>query len=197
MLEAPMSLDHAILGFLHYKPLSGYDLKSVFDASVRHFWAADQSQIYRTLSRLADRGWTEIEIIEQDDRPDRKVYHITDQGREELTKWLKSSLQHKPEHIAELVQVFFAGHLDEADAVGMFRKLAERTRRALDELRRVPEESKESTDYASSRDKFFWMLTLDYGIRITEANLSWLENAIARLEQGEHTRGERNEHSGF
>ena len=45
-----MSLDHAILGFLNYKPLSGYDLKKVFDSSVRHFWYADQSQIYRTLS---------------------------------------------------------------------------------------------------------------------------------------------------
>ncbi|MGD0004493.1 MAG: PadR family transcriptional regulator, partial [Anaerolineaceae bacterium] len=40
-----MSLDYAILGFLSYKPFSGYDLKKVFDNSVRHFWYADQSQI--------------------------------------------------------------------------------------------------------------------------------------------------------
>jgi len=40
-----MSLQHAILGFLNYKSLTGYDLKKIFDTSVRHFWAADQSQI--------------------------------------------------------------------------------------------------------------------------------------------------------
>ena len=56
-----MSLEHAILGFLNYKPLSGYDLKKIFDTSVRHFWAADQSQIYRTLNRLTERGWAEME----------------------------------------------------------------------------------------------------------------------------------------
>ena len=76
------SLEYAILGFLNYKPLSGYDLKKVFDTTVQHFWSADQSQIYRTLSRLTEQGWIQQEVIEQNDRPDRKVYHITDAGRE-------------------------------------------------------------------------------------------------------------------
>jgi PadR family transcriptional regulator AphA len=33
-----MSLEYAILGFLNYHPYTGYDLKKVFDKSVRHFW---------------------------------------------------------------------------------------------------------------------------------------------------------------
>jgi PadR family transcriptional regulator AphA len=32
-----MSLKHAILGFINYRPLSGYDLKKIFDGSVRYF----------------------------------------------------------------------------------------------------------------------------------------------------------------
>ena len=83
-----MSLDYAILGFLNYQPCSGYDLKKLFDTSVRHFWQADQSQIYRTLARLLEQGLAEQEIIEQDDRPDRKVYHITGPGRQALRNWL-------------------------------------------------------------------------------------------------------------
>jgi len=75
-----MSLEFAILGFLHYHPYSGYDLKKAFDASVRHFWPADQSQIYRTLGRLTEQGLAEMEVIEQTERPDRKVYHITQAG---------------------------------------------------------------------------------------------------------------------
>ena len=67
-----MSLEHAILGFLNYRAFSGYDLKKAFDTSVNHFWPADQSQIYRTLARLAERGWAEMEIVPQEDRPDRK-----------------------------------------------------------------------------------------------------------------------------
>ncbi len=50
-----MSLEYAILGFLNYHPYTGYDLKKIFDTSIRHFWPADQSQIYRTLARLTER----------------------------------------------------------------------------------------------------------------------------------------------
>ena len=39
-----MSLEYAILGFLNYRPLSGYDLKKVFDNSVRHFWPIHSSK---------------------------------------------------------------------------------------------------------------------------------------------------------
>ena len=69
-----MSLEFAILGFLNYHPYTGYDLKKIFDTSIRHFWPADQSQIYRTLARLTENGWAEMEKVPQDDRPDRKVY---------------------------------------------------------------------------------------------------------------------------
>ena len=80
-----MSLEHAILGFLNSRPMTGYELKKIFDTSVRHFWPADQSQIYRTLSRLSERGWAEMEIIKQSERPDRKVYRLTPRGRRSCT----------------------------------------------------------------------------------------------------------------
>jgi len=190
-----MSLDHAILGFLQYKPLSGYDLKTVFDMSVRHFWPADQSQIYRTLSRLAENGWTEIEVVEQDDRPDRKVYHITGEGREELLRWLASPLPSKSERIAQLIQVFFAGNLTDEEALAMFGRLAEHCRNVLAELYKVPEQAKSCEAPPTPRDGFFWMLTLEYGIRSTEMCLEWLEDVIARIERGDHLKGTCNENT--
>ncbi|MBK7448579.1 MAG: PadR family transcriptional regulator [Anaerolineales bacterium] len=54
-----MSLKHAILGFLSFKPFSGYELKKAFDSSVQHFWPANQSQIYRTLAELEGGGFVE------------------------------------------------------------------------------------------------------------------------------------------
>lgn len=78
-----MSLEFAILGFLNYHPYTGYDLKKIFNSSVRHFWSADQSQIYRTLANLTKRSLINMEKVLQDDR---KVYHITETGRNEVTK---------------------------------------------------------------------------------------------------------------
>jgi len=183
-----MSLDHAILGFLNYEPMSGYDLKAVFDASVKHFWSAEQSQIYRTLSRLAEQDFAEVEIVRQEDRPDRKVYHITDSGRKELHRWLVEDRELKSERHAGLVQLFFAGGLSDEDIITMLRRFAEHRREMLDRMRKFPddEQGKRYTEQAPMNDSYFWWLTLEYGIHMGEASLEWVENVIARIERGEH-----------
>src|SRR3954454_17398860 len=89
--DATMSLTHAILGILQTQSLTGYDLKTqCFDRSIAHFWPADQAQIYRTLDKMTEQGWIESQIEFQDNRPNRKVYSITESGHAELRQWLTS-----------------------------------------------------------------------------------------------------------
>ena len=83
-----MSLEYAILGFLNYSPFTGYDLKKVFDATVQHFWSADQSQIYRTLADLPRKNGSSRKLSNRMIAPIARIYHITDTGREELRNWL-------------------------------------------------------------------------------------------------------------
>ncbi|BAU15202.1 PadR-like family transcriptional regulator [Leptolyngbya sp. NIES-3755] len=83
-----MALNHAILALLIDRSYSGYDLAKDFDQSVNFFWKATHQQIYRELSKLEDQEFVEVEIIEQDRRPDKKLYHITEHGKAFLSEWL-------------------------------------------------------------------------------------------------------------
>jgi PadR family transcriptional regulator AphA len=180
-----MSLDYAILGFLNYHPYTGYDLKKIFDISVQHFWPADQSQIYRTLSRLHDQGWVEMELIEQQDRPDRKEYHITETGRQELIEWLRDSMEMSAPRSALLIQVFFAGQLSDEEVRERFEAFAGLMRSYLSRYAEVPDEiDPYAREIGSSRERFFWMLTLENGIRSMRANLEWAESVIERIKTG-------------
>jgi DNA-binding PadR family transcriptional regulator len=182
-----MSLEHAILGFLQYQPYSGYDLKKVFDTSVQHFWPADQSQIYRTLSRLTHEGWAEVELIEQEGRPDRKAYHITVAGREELRRWLLSPVAHEESRSAPLVQVFFAGQLDDQEILAIFERTAQELREALERYDQVPEISAPYREMVDDpREDFFWMLTLECGVSMARAKLEWIESVIDRIKEKKH-----------
>ena len=184
-----MSLKHAILGFLNYGAVSGYDLKKVFDTSIQHFWPADQSQIYRELSTLVDAGWAEVEVVEQDVRPDRKVHHITPAGREELTRWLTTPLPPAKYRSAELIQVFFAGQLSDEAILATFRAEAARVRTLLSHYDEVPDLAQPYREaVCSAREWFFWMLTLEAGIESAGAHLRWLESVIERLESGQAPR---------
>lgn len=182
-----MSLEHAILGFLNYGPASGYDLKKTFDFSVQHFWPADQSQIYRTLSRLEDKGWAEQQVVEQKDRPDRKVYHITKAGQEELRCWLTTPLPPQVSRSAPLIQVFFAAQLSDEEILDMLERLADKMRNVLARYNQVPQESAEYCAMIDEpREEFFWMLTLEWGINSMQAQLKWLEDIIQRIRNKEH-----------
>lgn len=181
-----MSLEHAILGFLNYSPLSGYDLKKAFDVSVQHFWPADQSQIYRTLNRLMENGWVEMEIMEQTERPSRKVYQITSSGKEELLNWLTTAVPMPENRSAPLIQVFFAAKLSDEQVLEIFEHAADQLRRSLARYDGVPQRMDEQmAGFKSPREEFFWMLTLESGYRTANARLQWIQEVITRIKNGD------------
>jgi PadR family transcriptional regulator, regulatory protein AphA len=180
-----MSLEYAILGFLNYHPYTGYDLKKIFDKSIRHFWPADQSQIYRTLARLTEQGFAEMEKVAQDDRPDRKVYSITETGQAELMKWLAGPAPLGDARNAPLIQVFFAGQLTDDEILAKFEGFAAIMRAILAQYEQIPAQIiPYQQEISSPREHFFWLLTLDNGIRSMRASLDWAENVIEQLKQG-------------
>jgi len=83
-----MSIRNAILGFLSCKPFTGYELKKLFADSLSFHWSGNSNQIYGTLIQLHKDGAVSIEVQQQEKYPARKVYAITEKGREELKAWL-------------------------------------------------------------------------------------------------------------
>ncbi len=186
-----MHLEHAILGFLNYQPWTGYELKRIFDMSIRHFWPADQSQIYKTLARLADQGLAEAEIVPQEGRPNRKVYHITDAGREAFQE-----AQRQPAAEAEirepfLIHVFFGGFLNDDQVIAQLEAKAEELRAHRDQLLELSAQPLHGEGgQAPARDRFFWFLTLDCGLWDAQASLDWVEETIERIRNKDYTSGE-------
>jgi len=81
-------ITYGILGLLAlWGPLSGYDLKHISDHILAPMWGVVQSQVYKELRRMKELGWVEMEREEQESRPDRKVYSITEQGHTALRSW--------------------------------------------------------------------------------------------------------------
>jgi len=184
-----MSLEYAILGFLQHKPCSGYDLKAEFDLRMQRIWTADQSQIYRTLTRLTKRKWIKTEVIKQKSRPDRKVYHITEAGRSELIRWLTSLVQDKETRQATMIQIYFAGHLSDDQALALFEGQANCIRQKLSEMNNNQKAFiADPQNQHPSRHAFFRTRLLEGGIQVHEAMLAWEEEMIAQLKRGEHAK---------
>lgn len=166
-----MTLRHAILGFLSVAPSTGYDLKSYFDGSVRQFWTADQAQIYRVLTQLAEDELVTIEVIPQSDRPDRKLHHLTPAGTEELGRWLASPLDSHTVREPFLLRLFFAGRLGPdgvADLIDARTAAAEQQFAVLSAIRSA------SGPPGVDIERMLRLATLDNGIRHTQTEIDWL-----------------------
>ncbi|NJO82590.1 MAG: PadR family transcriptional regulator [Blastochloris sp.] len=168
-----MSLPHAILGLLTVTPMTGYDLKTqAFDNTIAHFWQADQAQIYRTLATMAESGWVESTLEIQEDRPNRKVYHITEAGREELRRWLNLA-QPLPVHREPfLIQLFFAGEMENAAILEHIERQRAAHQALLQQYQRIPMPA--LGDPTLDRDRTFWRLTLEMGMAMERAYIAWL-----------------------
>jgi DNA-binding PadR family transcriptional regulator len=83
-----LSIKHAILGLLTGGPLHGYGLKSAYEEHLVPGATLNIGQVYPALDKLQTDGQVTVEVVAQSERPDRKVYTITDAGRKELQEWL-------------------------------------------------------------------------------------------------------------
>jgi DNA-binding PadR family transcriptional regulator len=131
-----MDVKTVCLGMLTDGEASGYDLKKFFESSFGHFFPAGYGSIYPALSTLARNGLVEYELVPQDGKPDRKVYSITDKGREALMEGLENP---NPSHKvrSEFLATLWFAHLmpDEQVDTVVENKLEE-----LDEFLKLIEE---------------------------------------------------------
>src|ERR1044072_114942 len=79
-----MSLKYAVLAALLDGEASGYELSNVSAPSRATFCPAPPQQLYRELERLAQDGLIEARVVQQERRPNKRMFTLTETGREDL-----------------------------------------------------------------------------------------------------------------
>lgn len=172
-----MSLGHAILGLLQQEEMTGYDLKtSCFDQCIAHLWPADQAQIYRTLDKLVEQGWITCTVEIQQDRPNRKVYSVTEAGKAELIRWLQCSQLLPTVREPLLVQLFFAAQLPNEAIIHLLKQQLAARHQKLAECENI--DLPTLGDKSASREQIMQRLVLDLVIRREQTYIDWLKTAI-------------------
>src|SRR5262249_53714236 len=133
--EEALSIKHALLGLLAERPLHGYELKAAYEAELVPATQLNYGQVYTTLERLARDGLVAHELVSQAERPDKKVYALTKDGRKEqqagfaAPAHLDLDLRNKP-----FVKLILARHLKNAAPL---KVLAVERRACLERLHEV------------------------------------------------------------
>lgn len=164
-----MSLEHIILGALE-EPRSGYELKRWFDEVFSFFWNADQSQIYRTMNRLAEQGLLNVRAAASPIGPDKRVYRTTAKGRAELRRWLKEGPVSAAQRSAIYAQLIFLSMISDGEAASFLAALKAQADHLVSALEQVPND--DDAPEGERRVAFFNRASLALGLARARATQS-------------------------
>lgn len=179
-----MSLSFGILGFLNYGPMSGYDLVKAFESSLEFFWYAQSSHIYLELKKLEKQGYICGETVIQSARPNKKIFSITETGREEFMNWLAKGNHGDPTHYksAFLMKVFFGGNMAPAQSAAMLRQFKEDCEAYLKKMDSIPKSIEKYGSNKESYQTIYWQFTADFGYSFIRTCIEWAGRCIVALE---------------
>jgi DNA-binding PadR family transcriptional regulator len=182
-----MALRNAVMAALLEGEASGYDLAKDFDATVANFWAATPQQLYRELERMEAEGLVAARLVEQRHRPNKRLFSLTEAGREAVRAYTAEPLG-RPAVIRDelLVKVQCA---DAGDVEAVRAAVVERMEGATAKLARYERirqqllGGRSEEAYFAEAERVGPYLTLLRGMSFERENLQWGDMALRRLDQ--------------
>ena len=185
MAEVPRSrLDLVALGALAVLaegPSHPYEIQRLFRERHKDFAIGPPRALYHAIARLEQRGLvTAVETSREGRRPERTVYGITDDGRDEIAAW-----------VCELIESPVAGHPVFTAAMSLVGVLPmSRVSQALG-ARVVRLEGIIAGGHAAERmliDEVglprVFLLEAELGLRLHEAELAWCREVMDDISAG-------------
>lgn len=174
---------YIILGLLTHKDMSGYDIKKMIDTSISNFWDAGYGQIYPTLKTLEKDGFVIKKSDSNSKGPDKFVYSITGEGKDELVKWL--SLPGEKEYVKYemLLKLFFGKFLEPEENIKRIDNYKKNIQKRVELLELWKEKKLDTIN--TNDDHFYYYLTILFGEHIYKACVEWADKAEALIEDRE------------
>ena len=165
-------LSYGLLSLLSTEPMSGYDLTT----KINKFWRSTHSAIYPLLAELEEEHCIKLTLIEQTGKPDKKIYHLTDRGRELLHEWFVSETSEEVVRDEMNLKLYCINCMDEEAAERLFTEYEERCKGRIERyhnnLERIKKISQEDPDNAPA-SIFGSYIMSQRGLHKAEFDLKW------------------------
>lgn len=177
-----MDIRFAILGFLDWKPLSGYDLKKLIAKSDLFYWSGNNNQIYTSLIQLHKDDLVTLQVEYQESLPPRKIYSITEKGQTEFRQWLLSSPELPEIQNNFLIQLAWADKLSDEEMDGLLARYEEEITIQL-KMKKVQTLDPIDNPNRTKRERFLWQAIVENLTDAYQNELEWIQRTRKELRE--------------
>ena len=176
MATGRVSLRYFILGLLAQQPMSGYDIRRFLKNLNWLIGSPGGGSTYPILRALLQDELVTVEISPGIDRPPRKVYTITEAGRDTLHIWIEQPAEPNAPMKAFVMRLLLAGNYSQASFAAILQQ-----RRAQVVTHYLDLQQAANAEYGGFEHGQH--MALDYGLALASAELAWLDLNLERLAQ--------------
>lgn len=170
---------YGILSLLSKKNMSGYDIKKMAQKVSPFHWSESNAQIYPILKKLENDQMVKSEIDLKSGDRNRRIYSITQQGRDHLIHWLKEPVE-PSSYREEIILKLTAGENVETSI--MIDHL-EKLQIQIQELQKNVIEIQNDIEqrHEDENRKRYLLMAYDYAAMQLESKLSWCQKSLLKL----------------
>ena len=161
--------------------MSGYDIKRHISESLAYFWSEGYGRIYPVLGELAKEGLVTRSVEQQESRPDRHVYTITEEGLACFRRWLAEPPEPVKHRVEALLKVVFGAFGPIPDTLAHVRTFRAQQQARLEYYGSVAEQIKAQA--AEDPCLPYWLISIRCGVHVSSAFIAWCDEAEASLEE--------------
>jgi PadR family transcriptional regulator AphA len=169
-----LSTRQLVLGLLTQQSMSGYDIKRFLKSLG---WLIDSpsfGSLYPALRALLEDGLVTVEVVSNQDRPPRKIYTITQAGRQALRGLAAQPAASGASLKAFVMRLITTSSMSHTGLIAHLQQRRSQVAAHRDSLEQMVETLDGSKD--SGRH-----LTFGYGLALAVAELAWLDSALEEL----------------
>jgi len=174
MSAGMVSLRYFVLGLLTQKPMSGYDIKRLHKSLSWLIRGPSFGSLYPTLRALREDGLVAVEVIPSQEKPPRKIYSVTEAGRQALRAWIDRPVTESVSLKTFVMRLLLAGNLSCDGLATHLRRRREQVGGYHAALGQIVKTMDEGTDLGQR-------LALDYGLALATTELRWLDSTLEQL----------------
>jgi DNA-binding PadR family transcriptional regulator len=171
----PIALSYAILALIGEGGASAHDLVDYVRRGGPAFWTSAPSQLYAEPKRLERLGWVTA-TTEPGRTRTRRVYRITDAGRDALRTWARGPAPYADIRDQAHIRLLAGDMLDDADIIASVTAM----RPQLDAIDALLAESEQRATSLPHRERHL-LLAQSLGRRLVAAYRAWIDEVENEL----------------
>lgn len=174
-------MDHIILGLLLLSSRTIYQLHERIEKGLHMMYSSSMGSIQAAVKKLLRCGYIQYEETVENGKY-KKIYSITDSGKQKFTEWLSTPMKIQSSKNPELAKLYFMGFSEKENRETRLQEYISHLEEQYDVLNAICKEAEHVSVLDKHRDILrYQFAAAQYGKDFMKFNIKWYQKLLDEM----------------